>query len=223
MAREKKTVRKMTIPTGLVSISQRTRRERITADSNLDYYVDTPETDDIQCEAVPINLSISAAPEDWQKLEQALLDDPEGVLENLRQITEGAIQRIESYGRPKGRPLTEVKLIERIKRDATDLYAFLSCFKDDAEKPRPILDLITLLGSKGYCIDKYSPRDIARAVLEIMYGQKAKDEILRPFKNLVNFKKTYIERSTYPKSYLRINYKNVSSLRSIFKTFHITL
>lgn len=223
MERDKKTVHKMTIPTGIVSISQRTRRERITTDSNLDYYVDTSETDDIQCEAVPINLSIAATPEDWQKLEQALLDDPEGVLENLRQIARGATQRIESYGRPKGRPLTEVKLIERIKRDATDLYAFLSCFKDDAEKPRPILDLITLLGSKGYCVDKYSPRDIARAVLEIMYGKKAKDEILRPFKNLVNFKKTYIERSRYPKSYLRINYKKVSSLRSIFKTFRITL
>jgi len=222
MAREKEKVRAAVIPTGIVFVSQRTHGEPITVKNNLTYFVHTLEMDDTEFEAIPIDLTISATPEDWQKLEQALLDDPEGVLENLRTVTEGAIEKIQSYGIAKGRPLVERRLTKKIKDEASLLHALLKYLKG-REKPSPIRQLLSYLESRGLDVGQYNPRRLTYSAMEIVYREKARRQRLFPFMNETNFYQTYILAKRYPKQYFDGNMiQALHDLHHIFKTLRIT-
>ncbi len=225
---EKKINQKKKYRHEFIKVSQRTKKHPIKIESNLEYYkhADTQDTDNaFELEQIPINFSISTSPEDWQKLDTAITEDPERVIENLRLIVGAATEKIQQHGRPKGRPITEVRLIEQIKRKAPPLYAYLQCFEGTEEKPLPVRKLVFLLKSNGYNITKYNALKITQATMEVLYKKKARDELLFPFRKPINFYKTYIlpGKIRYLKEYLKNNPAKIPSLRETFNSLKISL
>jgi hypothetical protein len=229
MKKKTEKVHKKNLPGSTIAVLlPRKKGGPIKVDSNLEFlkHADTQEADDQGfLERVPIHLTINATPDDWQKLDAAITDDRETVIDNLRLITEAAIEKIREYGRPKGRPFAETKLIDQIKRAAPILYAYLQCYKDEREKPEPIQRLLSLLASKGHIVEGYKVRAITLATMKILYEKKAKDELLKPFKNPDNFYKTYVlpQLNPYIKEDLKNRPNKIPSLDDVFKVLKIPL
>jgi hypothetical protein len=235
MKKKTEKAHKKDLPTLVVSvIPPRKRGGPIMVNSNLEFHkhADIREADGSGAlEIIPINFSINATPEDWQKLDAAITDDRGKVIDNLRLITEAVINHIKGYGRPKGRPPTEVRVIKQIKRSAPPLYAYLQCFKNEEEKPLSVRKLLSLLESKGYDIKKYNAIKFTRATMEILYWKKAHDELLKPFLNPDNFYKTYILPQPNPyigkfrisKEYFMNHPNKIPTLLDVFKALKISL
>ncbi len=212
-----------------VLVSQHNTASPITVTSRLEYYKHSEiqdSGDSTWLEKMSVDLLIRTSPEEWQKLDEAISADPETVIENLRLIASAAVERTQKHKTPRGRRLTELRLIETIKREASHLYAFLQSYEDSEEKPPAILKLISLLESKGYGTKKYSALKYTLATMEILYKKRAQhEELLYPFRTGTNFYKTYIlpHRIRHMKEYIKNNPSKIPSLQKVFRALRIPL
>jgi len=174
---------------------------------------------------IPIELEIKACAEDWAKLKEAISDDPETVIDNLRLYVGAAIKRIEKGNNPRGRSPIVTALIKQMKREAGYLYALLQYYERTLDKPKYIIELQKKTGIKDF-----NPLNIVFRAMQLRYEKKLPEAFKTGTKPLYesNLYKVYLsERPQYlfgnkPKG-IEARVDQIPSLKKLFESFGIVI
>ncbi len=155
-----------------------------------------------------IDLTISATPNEWIKLDRYIHD--------LKKMEPLKYDLYYSFIWPAleqcQRKKSEKQLFtDRLKFRAGYLYAFLSywCKKPLKEWPEYLNKLITIAEKDGYAEyiktirGRYDPKELTAYILEKVYGKDRRKYRIKSFENIDNFYITYIHDNKRPARQLK--------------------
>jgi hypothetical protein len=168
-----------------------------------------------------IELTITASPQDWQRLNQLLSENNEEFAKDFHhKFIRPVLYKEILPKKPRGRHRDANILLREIKYNSGELHQFFSywCKKPREEWPNYLSRLIEIIGKAGQEIHikrrngKYGPKELTLYVMEEVYGKTAKKYGLKPFEDPNNFYIKYIYGSGILK-YHKENFRNTFGKR----------